>query len=273
MADWVRQNGRVNFKQVFSNLINQYSDTPDPVGRAMADWVKYFPDQIPYTINESDPVFQANFKTSNAAANWVDKNQDLIKKYPEGAAFLIPQAGTFSWDAYQFLKDDGYRTNKLVGDFQKEVFVARDKQYYYTQRDEYERRLANVTSDTEKKRINQIWSDWSREYLQARPLLREQFANAAVNAPKREAAYADLKRMLNESGINTPATQAIRQMVSIYENYVIQKDTVYNSRSEQDHKAREMLRESTLTQLEDIAATNPNAREAYYTLFSDFLRG
>ena len=273
MADWVRQNGRVNFKQVFSNLINEYSNQPDPVGRAMADWVKYFPDQLPYVVNESDPVFQANFKTSNAAANWVEANKDLVDKYPEGAAFLIPQAGTFSWEAYQYLKDNGYRTNKLVGDFTKEIFVSRDKQYYYTQREDYEKTLENASSDTERARLKEIWSNWSSEYLKTRPLLREDFASAAVNRPKREAAYADLKRMLSETNINTKSANSIRRMISIYENYLIQRDTVYNSRSEQDSKAREMLQESTITQLEDIAATDSNAREAYYTLFSNFLRG
>jgi hypothetical protein len=273
MADWVRKNDRVNFKQVFSNLINEYSNQPDPVGRAMADWVKYYPDQIPYMVNESDPIFQANFKTSNAAANWVESNKALVDKYPEGAAFLIPQAGTFSWEAYQYLKDNGYRTNKLVGDFTKEIFVARDKQYYYTERDDYEKTLANASSDSERTKLRELWSNWSSEYLKTRPLLREDFASAAVNRPKREAAYADLKRMLSETNVNTKAANAIRQMIVIYENYIVQKDTVYNSRSEQDSKYRDMLRESTITQLEDIAATDSNAREAYYTLFSNFLRG
>ncbi len=147
----------------------------------MADWVKYYPEQVPYVINESDPVFQARVKTSNAAANWVDDNSELIKKYPEGAAFLMPQSGTFSWEAYQFLKDNGYRETKLVGDFLKETFVAKSKQFYYIQRDKYEEALQNVGTDRERKQLNEAWDAWSKEFKQTRPLLQEEFANSAAN--------------------------------------------------------------------------------------------
>jgi len=272
MADWVRDNGRVNFKQVFSKLIDEYSDTNDPVGNAMADWVKYYPEQVPYVINESDPVFQARVKTSNAAANWVDDNSELIKKYPEGAAFLMPQSGTFSWEAYQFLKDNGYRENKLVGDFLKESFVAKSKQFYYTQRDKYEEALQGAGTDRERKRINEIWDAWAKEFKQTRPLLQEEFANSAANNIKRMAAYTDLKTMLDETNIVSPATSSIRRMVQLYEDYKLQIDTVYNSRSESDINARELLRTATLSQLQDIAATNPNASGVYDILFSNFLR-
>jgi hypothetical protein len=272
MAEWVRENGRVNFKQVFSKLIEQYQNTPDPVGRAMADWTKYYPDQVPYVLNESDPVFQANFKTSNSAANWVQDNAKLIKQYPEGAAFLIPQSGTFTWESYQFLKDNGYRESKLVDDYLRETFVAKSKYFFYEQRDKYEDALTNAGTDSERKRINEIWDTWSREYKGARPLLQEEFAQSASNNIKRQAAYTDLKRMLNETGIQNEATSKIRSMIGVYEDFLLAKDTVYNSRSERDVKAREILRESTLMQLKTIAATNENAASVFATLFSNFLR-
>ena len=274
MAEWVRDNGRVNFKQVYTKLIEEYTkkNSPDPIGEAMADWVKLFPDEVPYVINESEPEFQARFKTSNAAANWVDDNKDLVAKYPEGAGFLIPQSGTFSWDAYQFLKDNGFRKTKLIDDFLKETFVSKDKYFYYTQRDKYEAALENAGSDSERKRINNAWRMWSGDFKSARPLLQEEFANSASNNIKRQASYEDLKRLLNESGIKDKSTDALRKMVNIYEQYLFTKDNVYNSRSERDVRSREFIRESTLEQLKDIARTNPNAKGAFEVLFSNFLR-
>jgi hypothetical protein len=272
MAEWVRENGRVNFKQVFSKLLEEYSSTSDPVGNAMADWTKFFPNQVPYVINESDPVFQANFKTSNAAANWVDGNKDLIKAYPEGAAFLIPQSGTFSWEAYQFLKDNGYRENKLVGDFLQESMVAKSKYFFYQERDRYEQALQAAATDSERSRINDVWSAWSKEFKATRPLLQQEFADSAGNNIKRQQSYDDLKRMLNETKISNPATNSIRRMITIYEEYLNAKDNVYNSRSERDVKARDVIRESTLAQLKTIAQTNPNASGVFTVLFSNFLR-
>ena len=274
MAEWVRENGRVNFKQVFSKLIEEYGakGNPDPVGAAMADWVKYYPDQVPYVINESDPVFQAQFKTSNAAANWVENNRDLVNKHPEGAAFLIPQSGTFSWDAYEFLKDNGYRESKLVGDFLQESFVAKAKYFYYEQRDKYEKALENAFSDTERRRINEAWSAWASEYKAARPLLQQEFAESAANNIKRMNAYTDLKNMLADTSINTQPAQKLRQMVNVYEEYLNLVNNVYITRSERDVKARDILKESTLSQLKDIAETDANARSAFNVLFSNFLR-
>ena len=274
MAKWVRENKRVNFKQVYSNLIDQYNQkgSTDPVGDATADWVKLFPAEVPFVINESDPQFQARFKTSNAAANWVDNNKDLVNKYPEGSAFLIPQSGEFSWDAYEFLKDNGYRETKLVGDFLKETFVSTDKYFFYTQQDRYEAALANAGTDSDRKRLNESWRAWSKDFKATRPLLQEEFANSAANNIKRQAAYDDLKRMLNETGISTPATNKLRQMIKIYEEYLYSKDNIYNSRSDRDIKVRDIIRESTLQQLKDIAKTDANAKGAFNVLFSNFLR-
>jgi len=273
MAEWVRDNGSVNFKQVFSQLVDEYRDDPNPIGKAMADWVKYYPDQVPYTINESNPVIQARFKTSNEAANWIDSNKDLISKYPEGSGFLIPQDGKFTWDAYQFLKDNGYRQNKMMDDYLKEIFVSKDKQFYYTQQDVYENALANTSSDSEKRRINEAWRVWSKEYKDTRPLLQEEFANSAANNIKRQAAYTDLKNMLAETNINNKAANALRQMVDIYENYLVTKDTIYNSQTQRDIDARENLKVETIQRLKAIAETDPNANGAFNVLFANFLRG
>jgi hypothetical protein len=274
MAEWVRENKRVNFKQVYSNLIDQYSQkgSPDPVGSATADWIKLFPNEVPFIINESDPQFQARFKTSNAAANWVDNNKDLVNQYPEGAAFLIPQSGKFSWDAYEFLKDNGYRQTKLIEDFLKETFVSRDKYYFYSQEDVYQNALANTVSDSERKRINESWRVWAKEFKATRPLLQEEFASSAANNIKRQAAYSDLKRMLDETGVSTPTTNKFRQMIKIYDEYLYSKDNVYNSRSDRDIKVREIIRESTLQQLKDIAKTDANAKSLFEVIFSNFLR-
>jgi hypothetical protein len=274
MADWVRDNGRVNFKQVFTKLIEEYSakENPDPVGAAMADWVKFFPDQIPYVINESEPVFQANFKTSNEAANWVEANRKLIDKYPEGASFFIPQSGTFTWESYEFLKDNGYRESKPVGEFLQEVFVSRSKQFYYSERDRYEQQLEASRTDAEKRRVKEAWDSWSKDFKATRPLLQEEFASSAANNIKRMSSYEDLKRFLQNEPIRTDAANKVRQMIALYESYKTQVDTVYNSRSQTDIASRDLLREGTISQLKQIANTDANARSVFDVLFSNFLR-
>jgi hypothetical protein len=234
--------------------------------------VKFYPEQIPYVVNESEPVFQAQFKTSNEAANWVEANRKLIDKYPEGASFFIPQSGTFTWESYEFLKDNGYRESKPVGDFLREVFVSRSKQFYYSERDRYEERLEAARTDAEKRRVKEVWDAWSKDFKATRPLLQEEFASSAANNVKRMASYEDLKRLLGTEPIRTDAANKIRQMIGLYENYKTQIDTVYNSRSESDIATRDLLRESTISQLKEISSTDANARSVFDVLFSNFLR-
>lgn len=272
MADWVRDNERTNFKQVWLELINRYADKPDPVGRAMSEWVKLFPDQVPFTVSESDPRVMGRFKTSQEASAWVENNRALIKEYPEGSSYLIPQTGEFTFDAYKALKAEGFRQSKLVGDFMQEVFVSRSRQYYFEQRDTYESMLAQTSSDESKKKLREQWSEWSREYRAARPLLELDLAESASKVIERKQSYDDLKRMLNNTNIDTPAASALRRMVKIYDEYKYNVNTIYNSRSEKDVNIRKSLREAALIELREIASTDANASSAYDILFANFLR-
>ncbi len=51
MAQWISDNGRANWKQAFNNLLDKY---PGDYDAAMAKWVELFPDQVPYTVTESE---------------------------------------------------------------------------------------------------------------------------------------------------------------------------------------------------------------------------
>jgi hypothetical protein len=117
-----------------------------------------------------------------------------------------------------------------------------------------------------------VWDSWSKDFKATRPLLQEEFASSAASNVKRMAAYEDLKRLLGNEPIKTNAANKVRQMIGLYENYKTQIDTVYNSRSESDIASRDLLRESTISQLKQIASTDANARSVFDVLFSNFLR-
>ena len=270
MAEWARDNGSVNFKQTWNKLINKYAEqgSEDPYGEAMADWVKYFPNQVPFTVNESDPQVLPYFQSSNAASKWVDDNRALVKKYPQGSAFLIPNTGEFTYDAYQTLMNNGYRQKKLIGDYLKEVSVAKDEQVYYTQKAVRDEALTGVVSDRQRVIINDNWQAWSKEFLAARPLLRMEFASAAENTIKRDAAFADLRNMIAEPNLTGSTINRLREMVREYDEYEILTTTQYNSSSDRDIRARKSYKESLRLRLQEIAAGDPNAVSTYSVLFS-----
>lgn len=270
MAEWARDNGNVNFKQTWNKLINKYAEqgSSDPYGEAMADWVKYFPKQVPFTVNESDPQVLPYFQSSNAASKWVEDNRALVKKYPQGSAFLIPNTGEFTYDAYQTLMNEGYRQKKLIGDYLKEVSVAKDEQIYYSQKAIRDEALTGAFTDRERTIINDNWQVWSKEFLAARPLLRMEFASAAENTIKHDAAFADLREMIKEPNLTGPTINRLRDMVREYDDYNILVTTQYNSNSDRDIKVRKSYKESLRLRLQEIAAGDPNAISTYSVLFS-----
>ena len=70
-------------------------------------------------------------------------------------------------------------------------------------------------------------------------------------------------------GVNPASIAAVlASVIFVFSSSV----NVYNSRSERDVKARDVIRESTLAQLKTIAQTNPNASGVFTVLFSNFLR-
>ena len=270
MAEWARDNGSVNFKQTWNKLINKYAEqgSEDPYGEAMGDWVKYFPNQIPFTVNESDPQVLPYFQSSNAASKWVDDNRSLVKKYPQGSAFLIPNTGEFTYDAYQTLMNNGYRQKKLIGDYLKEVSVAKDEQLYYSQKAIRDEALTGSFTDRERAIVNDNWQAWSKEFLAARPLLRMEFASAAENTIKRDAAFADLRDMIKEPNLTGTTINRLRDMVREYDDYNILVTTQYNSSSDRDIRIRKSYKESLRLRLQEIAAGDPNAISTYSVLFS-----
>jgi hypothetical protein len=105
MAQWISDNGRANFKQTWNKLLDQY---PGDYDGAMAKWVELYPNQIPFTVTESEKKSIAMIRYSEEAGNFVNQNKELFKNYPNAANFLIPHKTGFSWDAYKTMKDMGY---------------------------------------------------------------------------------------------------------------------------------------------------------------------
>ncbi|KAF2377258.1 hypothetical protein BSN82_17850, partial [Acinetobacter baylyi] len=116
----------------------------------MAKWVELYPDQIPFTVVESERSTVAYFRYAEESGAFVEQNQDLFKKFPQGAAFLIPHKAGFSWDAYKTMTDMGLKRNKRVADYLRDVQTSADLQQYYAKRNAYEESLTQVGTDFER---------------------------------------------------------------------------------------------------------------------------
>jgi hypothetical protein len=269
MAGWVRDNERTSFKQVFSNLVTEYNND---YTRATEEWIKLFPKQMPYTVSESKKNTVAIIKYGEVAGNWVDNNTELLKKYPEAAAFLIPNIGKFSYDAYKTMMNEGFLDKKQVGDFLRETQIATDKQYYFQQRKDYLNTLASTTSVDQKRMINEKWDSWSRQFMSVRPQLQTEFASGGASDVRREIAITDLRNMLTKEK-NLPKTKTVsvlRQMLQAYDSFSAQFSSI-TDRTDAAQDRKNALQEGAKAQLQELANSNPNTKSAYDVLFASLI--
>ena len=269
IAVWVRENGETNFKQTFNNLVTKTGS----YDKAMGEWIRLFPKEIPYTVSESDSTVVAILSANKKANEWVNDNKALIKKYPEGAGFFIPKEGDFDFDTYKLLSTMGLKKSKLVDDYLREVSTARDEAFYYSQKDLYEEELATISSDFSKRNLKTQWETWSKQYKKARPNLQEEMGKGAENAIKRTQALADLTTMLSDPTVKLdPAVRRpIEGMLTTYNNYINARDSVFGS-SQSAENYKDMLKQRTKIELLSLSKLNRNAEDAYFALFSKLIR-
>lgn len=269
MAKWVRENGRTSYKQVWNNLIAQYGD----IDKATEQWIRLFPDQMPYTISESEPKTVAVVKAVSGATEWINENEGLLKKYPEAAAFLIPKAGTFDFAAYKALYKSGLKQSKTLYDFLRQVQTARDETFYYQQQDAYEEQLAATYGDYGKQQLKAQWDAWSSEFKKARPALQEELGSGAARQIQRIKALQDMTDMLNDKSVTVePDTRdKLKSMLDAYNSYIYSRDLITNNTSTAI-AYKDLLKQNIKAELQQIAGDNQNAMDAYTSLFARLIR-
>ena len=266
MAKWVKDNQRTNFKQVFSNLVTQYNGD---FTKATEEWIRLFPKQMPYTVSESSKKTVAVIRYGEAAGNWVDNNQELLKKYPQAAGFLIPQIGAFNYDSYKTMVNEGLLNKKPMGDFLKEVQSATDRQFYFQQNAIYKDALASTTSTDQKRLLNDRWTAWSKSYMALRPTLAEEFAQGSLPNLRRKQAVEDLRNMFNNEP-NPPkgaVAGVLKNMLAVYDQYNAAAAQI-TDRSQASLDRLAAMKEGTKIQLQKLGDSNPNTKSAYDVLFS-----
>jgi hypothetical protein len=268
MADWVRDNGEASFKQTWYGLLDKYGD----YDTAMTEWVKRYPDQMPFTVSESDRSTVAYFRYAQESGDFVDGNEALFKSYPQGAAFLIPHKAGYSWDAYKTMTDMGLRRNKTVSDFMREVQTAADMQTYYEKKNNYEENLKSVGTDFERSQLRKEFQDWATLYKAGRPLVQEELAQGGKKAIERMKALNDLQKMLDEKAAYKAApdtAKKLRQMMDLYNSYKTNKDQFESVGGSQF--LAQMNKEETIIKMRELSQYNENTLSAYNVLFGRLL--
>ena len=269
MADWVKDSGKSNWKEIWYKLYEKNNFNKD---LAMAKWVELYPNQVPYTISESDRKTIGIFQSAEDSGKFVEDNKKLFDTYKEGAAFLIPNEGAFSYDAYRTMKTMGLRENKRVEDYLLEVQTAADAEIYYEKKNSFDESVVNITDPETRKILRRQYNSWKDTYMAGRPMLEEYLGTGREKAIERVRALDDLSAMLDDSRFSNirPDTQKVlRDMVDSYKGYVKQKEVFDLIGGNTD--TIDLVRTSTLGKIKKLSDFNENTMSAYMSIFSRLL--
>ena len=267
MAQWISDNGRASWKQAWNKLLEQY---PGDYDAAMAKWVELYPNEVPYTVTESERKSIAPLRYAEEAGYFVDQNKQLFKDYPSAGAFLIPHKSGFSWDAYKTMKDMGMIYNKRVDDYLLEVQTASDLQTYYSKKNEYESKLTGATVDFERTQLRKEFDQWKSVFFAGRPLVQEQLSQGSQKAIDRLKTLDELNNMLAQNLNIAPATESkLREMSDAYKRYQNERDSYDQFGGSQ--QLIKSLKEDTVIKLRSLASFNENTQAAYDVLFGRLL--
>ena len=269
LNEWVVDNGRANFKQLWSDLKDEYGGDYDG---AMKRWVELYPNQIAFTIPESERTTVASFAYAEESGMFVDQNKELFKQYPEGATFLIPNKGGFSWDAYKTMTDIGLRKNQRVEDHLRKIQTAADLQTYYERKNDYEKGLETAGTDYERSRLRKSFTEWKTLFFAGRPLVAEELNAGGQKEIERINALNDLELMLADNNAKNASPKtfgALKKMLDTYLAYKAEKER-YERFGGSDVLIK-IEKDQTIVKLRELSQFNENTLAAYDSLFGRLL--
>ena len=269
MAEWVRDSGKASWKQVWYGLLEKNNGDTNA---AMEKWVELYPNQVPYTVSESERKTVGFFQSAEDSGKFVEDNKDLFNTYKEGAAFLIPHQGAFSWDTYRIMKSMGLRENKRVEDYLLEVQTASDAQTYYDRKDQFDASITGIADPQIRKILRQQYNSWKDTYMAGRPMLEEYLGKGREKAVERVRALDDLSAMLDDerfSNIRPETQKVLKEMVQAYDSYKKQKD-VFDLVGG-DREILDLVQSGTLRKIKELSDFNENTKAAYMSIFSRLL--
>ena len=254
----LKEQGTVTWKDEFFKTVDELAvqGAEDPFQEAINRWTKYKPGILAYTISESERQTVVAIKRNQVAADWIRKNDDLMKKYPEGAAFFVPNVAGFDIDESKFFQREGYFEKIPVEDFIIKVTAAFQENQYFEISNRWDEKIAGA-AESIKPILRRQKADELSQFKQNKYYLEKALEDFGSQADF-DAAWEDLGRIIDNGDV--PDTQDASKIVEIYqltnEAYNI-TDLMIDGTKDADIR-KKLIRKGAYDKAMQIAVGNPS---------------
>lgn len=271
VPDYLKEQGTVNFKSDFQKLVGELTKAgaEDPYNEAVLKYDSLNPGLLAYTISETELDKVASVRRTKQTAQWIRKNSQIVKDYPEGALFFAPGIGDFDYSEFDFLSREGYIEYVPIKDFVKAVNVASSKQRYYELTKYWDERIEKAQPEV-RSTLRKEAQTQKESFKNANPLLAEELGTGK-NRETLENALLDLRRLL-DSG-NAPKsnlTSKYKKVLDLFDEHerlvgMLIFDTKENKFTEGKYK------EITYYQMMNIAQGDPQIESIIEKVFKELI--
>lgn len=264
VPELMKDTGAVSFRVEFQNILEKEREK-DPVraySNALDKYTRAFPGRLAYTVSESDMNTVGNIKKAKNAVEWIKKNTELTRLFPEGSVFLMPQMDEFDMSAYMFLKREGYIEKVPLEDYMERIATVQAENEYYDMRDAAETAASRAGTPDRARMIMNKYEQDRAKFLDERPYLRLAMERGRGQQLKINALENTREMLASGKAPENATTDAIRRMIAVYDEA---KNSLDNTTSQTDSALsfKRNIRSSASQRMQEIAGSNPNAVEFY----------
>lgn len=140
VTDFARSIGVDGMREAFVQLLKANGGDQDA---ALVQWVSTNPGRSIFTVTQNtNGEYIGNYGPFRETVQWIETNQDVVEKYPVGAAFFAPQDGTQNLAAWSYLRAMGAKVPKSVDAYFNEVATAQGYALYRIYKTQYDQAVA-----------------------------------------------------------------------------------------------------------------------------------
>lgn len=268
VPEYLANTGVKTMKREFTDILNAEREkgNPNAYSEAVRKFNKFYPGRLAYTVPESDLNTVGGIKKSKDAIAWIQKNSELVKMFPEGSVFLMPQMNSFDMNAYMYLKREGMTQSKDLETYYQQIATIADENKYFDIKNAAEKAAAISGDATRSRAILSQADAEAKAFLDTRPYLKLSMVDGGRGTILKEMALRDARDMLDSPYAPNNATATLlRKMIATYDS----ADATLSSVTSQTDAAlsyKRTLRQNVSKQLEQMAGTDPNALEFYNSI-------
>lgn len=266
--------GFSSFKAEFNQLVAAEfeSGNPEAYNTALRKWTRLYPGRLVYTVSETKMNTVGAVKKTKQAHAWIQANRPLVNKFRQASVFLMPQDAGFDWDAYAFMKREGYLESKTIEKYLEDIANVADENKYFDIARKYDDLIAGSTGVMATLYREQKENE-QKAFIENRPYLKLKLEKSQAERPTqlKEDALQEMRELL-DSGMapKNSSASTIRRMINIYDQAQLTLNS-FPGQTDYELELRRDARSSAAARIVEMAGMNQNALAFYNSVLKRLL--